>query len=118
MGYSIPSTGSLRESVRIERQVLTPDGGGGSTSKWSIILAGLPARITPVSGNEKLLAQGLQAVAIYQITVRGSSDTLTILESDRIVNERTGTVFNIRFIQNPDERGRFLEITSERGVAT
>jgi head-tail adaptor len=115
----LPSAGSLRERVRIERSMATPDFlGGVQTSKWRAIVTGVPAQITPTTrGAEMVVAQGLQATATFEVWLRSSTETLAITEADRLVDERTGRVFNIRMITNPDERGRYLRVVAERGVA-
>jgi head-tail adaptor len=116
--YNLPPIGSLRERVRIERRQTAPDGVGGSSGAWIPILTGLPARITPLMrGQEEVISQGLKAVSTFSIWVRGSTDTETVLESDRIVNERTLVAYNIRLKNNPDERGRFWLFTAQSGVA-
>jgi head-tail adaptor len=105
--------------VRAERRTTTADlVGGVQGNAWSAVATGLPAKITPTTrGAEMVIAQGLQATATFEIWLRGSSETRAITEADRLVDEHTGTVFNIRMITNPDERGRFIRFVAERGVA-
>lgn len=121
MSVGLPPTGSLRESVRFERRPIAGQGdgyGNEAVANFAPILTGISARISPMNGSERMIAQGLQAVADSTIWVRGSSEANAILPSDRIVNERTGTIYNIRYIDNPDERGRFRRMIAETGVAT
>ena len=115
-----PPFGTLRERVRFERQEpAAADGFGNHTSGgWTPILTQVAARIMPVRGVETIINSGLQATATTTIWVRGSAAAVGVVQSDRIVNERTGTTYNIRYIDNPDERGRFLRFIAETGVAT
>lgn len=114
----VPPPGALREYVNILRRVVTPDGVGGSSSTWKTIFSDIPAQITPaMRGTQLVIAQGLQPTAFYNIFVRSSSETQTILESDAVYDQKTENSFQIKMITNPDERYRFLQILCERGVA-
>jgi SPP1 family predicted phage head-tail adaptor len=116
--YGSPPAGAMRERVSIIAPSTTPDGYGGTSGPATTVLSGFAARITPqMRGTEQLLAQGLQATALYTVWVRSTSETRTITENMSVQDDRTGTIYNIRLIANPDERGRFLCMFCERGVA-
>lgn len=112
------ATGSMREKVRIERLSQVGDGMGGFTSNWQSIAANLSARIVPLGGTERLIAEGLQATGMFTIVIRYSTDVASVTGADRLVNERTGVTYNIRNVSNPDERHRFIQIVCETGIGS
>lgn len=119
----IPSAGELRESVFFQRREETDDGFGnpvsGDFSRWYPAgSGGVAAKIVPLRGGEEVQAQRLQGTEFYEIWVRLDSTLSGLTTDDRCVDVRTGTIYNIRAMPNPDMRGRFLALTCEKGVAT
>lgn len=113
--------GQLRERVRIDRQgdETTDEYGNPQPGGWETLIEAQPARIQPKQGNEEVQAQRLTGVITWEITLRGSAANRTIRASDRAVNEHTGEVFNIRHAPiSPDERGHWLLMQVQTGVAT
>jgi len=103
--------GTFRHTIIIERGVKTPDGSGGNTIVWGTIKT-LRAKISPISGRERVYAQRLEADTTHRIMLRY---TPGILPSDRI--NFNGRYFQIRALLNLEEANRFLEISAEEGVA-
>ncbi len=103
--------GSLKYTIIIERTTKTPDGSGGNTVVWNTHKT-LRAKITPLSGRERVYAQRLESNITHRILFRYTTD---ILPSDRI--NLNGRYFNIRSILNLEEANRFLELSAEEGVA-
>ena len=112
------SIGTFREKVRIERPSTTPDGMGGFLPGWTTIAAGIPARIVPTKGGEDVRAQRLSGVVTYDIWVRYFDALASVGSNCRVVDERSGKTFNIRFAANFDERDGFLTLTVEAGGLT
>jgi len=109
--------GTLREKIRTEQRTSVSDGGGGSIDAWQTVNSGIFAGILAKSGSEKLLEQRLKGIVVHEITVRYSSNTTGINTDMRIVNERSGEVYNISAVL-PDTRRRFLVITATTGTAS
>lgn len=114
------SSGRLRERIRVERREEVSDGAGNYVGQWvaQAGLQGLPARITPLRGSEKILADRISGIVIYEIAVRETDATRAIQASDRIVNETTGQTFNVGHPPvNPDQKGRWLVMQCTEGGA-
>lgn len=111
------AAGRLRELVTIERRAGTPDGFGNVVAGWASLVTNEPAEIRPLRGGEDVQAQKLSANGLIEVTVRYSTRTSQILETDRLKNARTGRPMNIRYIEQPDMRRKFLKIVCEYGVA-
>lgn len=104
-------SGSLKHTIIIERSVKTSDGSGGNTTVWNTHKT-LRAKITPLSGRERVYAQRLEANITHRILFRYVAD---VLSSDRV--NFNGRYFQIRTILNLEEANRFLELSCEEGVA-
>jgi head-tail adaptor len=116
MAYRPPGAGELRELVKIERPLRTPNGRGGEAPlKWRVVASGLPAKISPTKGGEDVRAARLTGVNSYDVTVRMSSALADVTADMRLTNERTGKVYNIKWAANLDERGAFLVLTVVAG---
>lgn len=112
----------LRETVRIERRAAVDDGYGNVISGgWSSTASPIYAEIKPMRGREEVLAGKLSGTMPFEITLRWRSDLAEgvdrLTTADRVVNVRTGETYNIRSIENPDMRNRWLLLTCEAGVA-
>lgn len=118
------AAGPMRERVRFERrQETTGDGAGNFEEAWAQVGEAVWARIAPARGRETVLASKLQGVKPVEITIRWTSALAEgagrITADDRVVNERSGEVFNITSPpENPDQRRKYLMVTAEAGVAT
>lgn len=103
----------LRTAVAFERKTRTSDGAGGYTEAWAAISA-TPTRamVKAVSGGERWASQRVEASATHRVVTRYFSG---LLESDSVIID--GRRHNIRFINNVDFADRWLEITTQVGVA-
>lgn len=128
--------GELRERVRFERRRENGDDGYGNVQyEWQRIAGPMTARIKPARGGEQVLADRLSGVEVFEIIVRWFSKTRItdpgypplpkgtieggpLDPGDRCVNERSGAIYNIRSITNPDEQHEFLSIIAQSGMAT
>lgn len=102
------------------------DGAGNRVGDWGpaggavaapVFTLTRPARIAPRTGGEEVQAARLAGTSQWDIWVRSDAGTRQIRVEDRAVDVRTGQTFNIRYIANLDERGRFLLLQCEAGVA-
>lgn len=109
--------GKLRERVTFSQRAVTSDGYGNASGDWADEFT-VSARIRPRLGGEEVMASRLQGRNLATITVRYSTDTAEITTDWRAVDARTGDIWNIRSIENPDERKRYLDLLCEKGVAT
>jgi SPP1 family predicted phage head-tail adaptor len=104
--------GSLRHRIKIERQTKVADGAGGSTITWATY-AEIRSFIKPISGNERLFSQRLEANTTHRIFIRYRGDLTT---TDRI--NYNGRLMQIRALINLEEMNKFIEIYAEEGVVT
>src|SRR5262249_26317129 len=110
----------LRDRIRIERKVRSEegDGAGNYEEGWATLIESRAARIAPTRGGEQVQAGRLAGVESFDVWVRRDAQTRTITVGDRIVDARDeARIFNIRWIGNLDERGRFLLLQAQCGVA-
>lgn len=106
--------GLLRDRVAFQRQAEEGDDGGGQAVAWSTQFT-VWGGFRPERGRERLEADRLESAVAGVLTVRSSSQTGQVTAEWRAVID--GEPYQIRAITNPDRRGRFLEMTVERGVA-
>jgi SPP1 family predicted phage head-tail adaptor len=104
--------GKLKNTIIIERAILTADGLGGNTTQWGTV-GTIKAWIKPTSGNERLSQDRLEATTTHRIYVRFTS---VIKTSDRI--NFNGRYMQIRALINMEERDKWLEIYADEGVTT
>jgi SPP1 family predicted phage head-tail adaptor len=115
--------GDLRDRVGFYQRAATSDGYGNSEGEFPDAPEfTVAANIKPRLGGESVLASRLQGTHLANITVRVSAQTRQVTEAWRVKNERTGEVYNIRSIIDPEQathrQGRVLEMLCEKGVAT
>lgn len=113
----------LRASVGFYKRAVISDGYGNSQGDFATEPEfTCAANIKPRLGGEAVLAGRLEGKNLVNITVRQSSDTSAVTTDWRAKNERSGELYNIRSIIDPDENtaqhGRFWEMLCEKGVAT
>jgi SPP1 family predicted phage head-tail adaptor len=100
--------------VTFQRETLTADGSGGTTSAWATI-AGAPTRgmVKAMSGGERWASARVEASASWRVTVRYFPG---ILPKDRVIVR--GRAYNIRFVNNVELADKWLVIDVSEGVAT
>ncbi|UPT93023.1 phage head closure protein [Bradyrhizobium barranii subsp. apii] len=109
------SAGDLRSEIKLERQVLTPDGAGGSTVEWVEVVT-TPARIKYLKGGETVMAGRLQGNQTVVVTLRnqpglGDADTTW-----RLTSTRSNRVYDIKAF-TLSEDGAWLDILADTGVS-
>jgi len=108
--------GQLRDRVSFHRLDATTDAYGNVTSGYSgAAFLTVWGAFRPERGRERIEGGRLEASHAGVLTVRSSSDTRAVTTADQARID--GVEYQIRTIANPDRRGRFLEMTVERGVA-
>jgi SPP1 family predicted phage head-tail adaptor len=110
--------GELRERIAFEFQELVDDGYGNTVSGDWTTGPTVAARIQPLRGAETVQAARLAGKQPVEITIRRSAATVAVTTDWRARDVRTGTVYNVRSVVNPDEKHRFLALECELGVAT
>lgn len=103
--------GALDQRVRIETQVATADGYGGTSLAWSLV-AEVWAMVRPVSGRERVAAAAIEAPAMYRFTLRRRTG---LTEALRVV--WNGQAYNVRFIADAGPRAAYVTLDADRGVA-
>lgn len=112
------AAGPLRERVRFERRASgSGDGYGNVSTAWSELDV-VSAEVRPMRGSEQVLATKLEGREPVEIRVRFSSTLANLTTDDRAVNVRTGATFNVRSVENRDQRKKYLTVIAEAGVAT
>lgn len=69
-----------------------------------------PARLRPRLGSEAVIASRLQGTQPYTLIVHSARQSRLVTPAWRAVNARTGTIYNIKSIINPDENNQYLEM--------
>ncbi len=117
-----PRAGAMRESVVIERRAATDDGYGNTVSgdfeRYWPATGGIAAQVIPLRGGEAVQAARLSGSVTFEVIVRNAAGLADMTTADRVRDLRSGAIYNIRAIVNPDQRGAWLHMTCERGVAT
>lgn len=90
------AAGRLRQRIEVWRKQGTDDGLGGRKTVWSKV-ATLWAEVIGQNGREALLAQAVQGVQFFRITIRYGSG---ILDTDQL---RYGAItLNVRSVTDQD----------------
>lgn len=110
--------GQLRERLTFQSPTALSDDYGNTTSGWTDEFT-VAARLQPKVGGEQVLAARLQGRQVYLIHVRSSAQTREIIPDWQAVDARDATrVFQIKSpSRNMDEKGQWLEMDAEIGVA-
>lgn len=106
--------GDMNERITIQRETLADDGQGGSTRTLGTV-ATVWAKVAPLSGRERDMANQTESPRNYRFTVRRTSETAGVLARDLIFWR--GKIMNIRFIALNSPKEKFLQIDAEDGVA-
>lgn len=118
MAVKREGAGSLSEVVAFQVRSEADDGYGNPVTGDFATQFTEPARLRPLKGSEPVLAARLTGVQPFLLVVRGSARTRAVTPAWRAVNARTGAVYNIATVANPDERNAWLEMLVTEGVAT
>ncbi len=111
------AAGELSHRIAFEERALQSDGYGnarGAFEERFIVWAKVQARF----GGETVMAARLSGQQPVTIMVRQNSRTLQVTEAWRARDAESGMLYNIRSIVDPDDRGAWLELLCQAGVAT
>lgn len=107
--------GNLRELVNMQTRTMVDDGyGNEQTGPYETQWSG-PARVQILRGTETVMAGRLAGSQTFAITMRWQPEFTTINTGWRMVNDRTGAVYDITSIE-PDERRAFVNILAKTGI--
>ncbi len=104
------SARDLRHSIVVERSTSVQNPKGGYNTAWAPI-ASVWAAIKGLDGRESVMAQVLEGISFYRLTIRWCDD---LRQSDQIILD-DGKRLNIRSIMDPDGRRRWLQILADTG---
>lgn len=115
------TAGELRHRVAFDkREDVNPDAPldlGNTTSVFREQFV-VSAKVMAKLGGEAVTAARLTSQQPVNITVRRSSQTIQIKEDWQARDVRSGTVYAIRSIIDPDDRRQWIEILTQTGVAS
>lgn len=112
------AAGDLRWRVGFYRREVLDDGAGNIQGVFGAEAAFVVwAQIRPKLGGEGVFAARLQGKNPVNVTVRLSSNTAQVTTDWMAKDERSGEIFNIRSIIDPDGKRAWLEMLCEKGVA-
>lgn len=116
------AAGALRDKVGFYKRSATDDGYGNKRTDFSGSAEfTCAANIRPRLGGEDVLAARLAGKNLANITVRQSAASDAVTTEWLCKDERTGDVYNIRSIIDPEKsrsrRGMVWELLCEKGVA-
>ncbi|WP_195238467.1 phage head closure protein [Clostridium perfringens] len=99
----------LRHKIEVQREIDGTDKENRPVPKWTTILK-IKSKVINVGGEELEIANGVgvKFAKTFYIRFRRS---IEIKESDRILYK--GKQYNIRYINDIEEKGRYLEIKTE-----
>ena len=107
----------LRDRVSLEKREEIDDGYGNVYGQW-VPQFERDACILPSKGGETVIASRLQEIQPALIIVRFDPETVTITAAWRLIETRSGTIYNIRTAADMERRRRFITMLCEAGVAT
>ncbi|MCD1620959.1 phage head closure protein [Salipiger manganoxidans] len=107
----------LRDRVSFEKREEVDDGYGNTVGMW-VAQFERDACILPSKGGETVIAVRLQEVQPALIIVRFDAETATITAEWRLIETRSGSIYNIRTAADMERRRRFITMLCEAGVAT
>jgi SPP1 family predicted phage head-tail adaptor len=111
-------SGKYDQRIRIEDEVRTPDGGGGSPVAWTPVAENpeIWAAVWAISSREQFAGGQLSGVSSYRVRIRRRDDLTT---AHRLVWLSNGDMLmNIRGIIDNGRRVDYLELLVDTGVAT
>lgn len=102
--------GDYRDRIRIERDSSTTDPIGGQTDGAATVVLRSAAKVTPMTGRERYLAQTIKASLSHLVELPFQKGT-TIKPQDRVIWEGPNTTLQIISPPiNVDGRDRWLQL--------
>lgn len=94
--------GPLRDLLRFERRAL--DDAGERTGDWEPFVT-TAAQVRPIQGREEVLAQRLQGIQPFAITLRASPQSLQVDNTFRAIDARApATQYEIKSAYTTEDR--------------
>ncbi|PLU03824.1 phage head closure protein [Sinorhizobium medicae] len=109
--------GELRSKIALQVRSVGDDGYGNVVTGPFETQASVWAKFHYLRGGEEVYAGRLAGKQPAIVTVRQNAATRALTTSWRILT-KDGEAWNIRAINDPDNRRAWLEILAEKGVAT
>lgn len=103
--------GELDEKISIYKEMSVSDGMGGKEISLAPVAVGLWCKVRPLTGNEAVKFDRVQAVESTAFIIRYRSD---VKESYRI--KWNGEEYNIRRIPGKSKRSMYLELYADTGA--
>lgn len=107
----------MRDRVSLEKHEEIDDGYGNVVGGW-VPQFERDACILPSKGGETVIAARLQSIQPALIIVRYDAETSTITPDWRLIELRSGAIYNIRTSADMERRGCWWTMLCEAGVAT
>ena len=107
----------LRDRVSLEKREEIDDGYGGTVGAWVPPFERNACSLLS-KGGATVIAARLQSVQPALIIGRHDAETATITAAWRLIETRSGTVYNIRTSADMERRGRFITMLCEAGAPT
>jgi SPP1 family predicted phage head-tail adaptor len=105
--------GTMRHRIALQNSTPSGDSRGGSSLSWATADT-VWAEVKPLSGSEALRGMEMQDRITHRITIRFRDD-ITINAKSRVL--WGSRIFNIRSVRNIDERGKYIVMSADEGVA-
>lgn len=118
MAWIPPGAGELRHSVTFWRRGPAANVGGVVRADWSLLVPEpRSARLLPVRGGEGVQADRIAGVSAWELVVRFDSQTRLVCTADQVIDRHDPTrVFDIRFAEDLEGRGRWIVMQLEKGT--
>jgi head-tail adaptor len=108
--------GKLSDRFAFDDRADVSDGAGNFEASWTQKHGPCAAGVIDLTGGEGVLASRLQGVKPVIVTIRDCVSARAITTNWRARDARYGTVYNIRDIMPPRQKG-FIDLLCESGVA-
>lgn len=109
--------GDLSWRIRFERPVSGDDGGGGVHDGFEPAFT-VWAGMFNAGGSEAVQAARLEGRNLVRVRIRASGQTREITTDWRLIDTRSGDVWNIREVDPISEARAFVLLRCEKGVAS
>lgn len=109
--------GELRHQVELQQRMVARDSFGAELITWQT-LATFDARISPLSGRERAVAQSQGQETSHEVVMRWDpllADPRTVQTCRLLYGTR---VFDIHGVLNEDERDRWVTLLVSEGLTT
>jgi len=110
--FKPPTVGELRHKVIFQQLVSTPDGMGGTTGTWQDVLSTW-VRMSAWKGKEVLSSNQPATSAWFEVAMRYRPNITPDMRIIEPGGDKVGRWYNIRFVNDPDQRRRWLQLSVE-----